>query len=336
VGRTGSPPCLDWNVFAMLDSSIVFPAPGNRHKGLLSFDHPLLKDDRWPYMTISGTHDGPTLCLTAGIHGAEYPAIDAVLRFAREVEPARLHGRLLALPVVNLPAYHGRVPFLCPRDGKNLNRVFPGNPAGTYTEALAYHLVEGFYRQSDALLDLHGGDMVEDLVPFSIIHQVGDPATDRKSMDLALAYGLPYLIPLMDNGGLSGTTVSAAARIGVPGVVPEAGAIGQLQGDAVDQHLEGLRRALLSLGMLEGDLVPTPPPTRFREFRWVRSTRDGFFRKRISAGDTLRTGDSLGTLVDLWGEPIEEITGSVDGVALFVTTSPSIAENGLLVGIGVA
>ncbi|MGH2389308.1 MAG: succinylglutamate desuccinylase/aspartoacylase family protein, partial [Chloroflexota bacterium] len=314
----------------------VFPAPGDRRKGLLTFDHPLLKDDRWSYVTISGAHDGPTLCLTAGIHGAEYPAIDAVLRFARELDPARLHGRLLALPVVNLPAYHGRVPFLCPRDGKNLNRVFPGNPEGTYTEALAHHLVEGLYRQSDALLDLHGGDMVEDLVPFSIFHQVGDPTTDRQSMDLALAYGLPYLIPLLDDGGLSGTTVSAAARIGVPGVVPEAGSIGQLQGEAVDRHLEGLRRALFSLGMVEGDFVPPAPPTQFREFRWVRSAHAGFFRKHISAGDTLHAGESLGSLVDLWGEPIEEITGSVDGVALFVTTSPSIAEDGLLVGIGVA
>jgi hypothetical protein len=319
----------------MIDSSVVFPGPGARRKGLLTFDHPLLKDDRWPYITISGARDGPTLCLTAGIHGAEYPAIDAVLRLAGEIDPATLHGRVVALPIVNLYAYHGRVPFLCPLDGKNLNRVFPGDPAGTYTEALAHHLVEGLYRQSDALLDLHGGDMVEDLVPFSIIHQVGNPETDRKSMDLALAYGLPYLIPLNDDGGIAGTTISAAARIGVPGVVPEAGSIGQLQLEAVAEHLAGLRRALLCLGMHEGDYAPPPAPTRFQEFLWVRSTHAGFFRKNFKAGDTIRAGESLGTLVDLWGEPIEEIVGPVSGTAIFVTTSPAIAENGLIAGIGV-
>jgi uncharacterized protein len=327
---------MDRNIVVMTDSSVVFPVPGTRRKGLLTFDHPLLKDDRWPYITISGAHDGPTLCLTAGIHGAEYPAIDAVLRLAGELDPAKLHGRVVALPIVNLHAYHGRVPFLCPLDGKNLNRVFPGDPSGTYTQALAHHLVEGLYRQSDALLDLHGGDMVEDLVPFSIIHQVGNPATDKKSMELALAYGLPILIPLNDDGGIAGTTISAAARIGVPGVVPEAGSIGQLQSEAVEEHLAGLRRALLCLGMLEGDYVPPPAPTQFQEFRWVRSTHAGFFRKNFAAGDILRVGESLGTLVDLWGERIEEIIGPVNGTAIFVTTSPAIAENSLIAGIGVA
>lgn len=320
----------------MVDTSVVFPAPGTRRQGLLSFDHPLLADDRWPYVTIAGAHDGPTLCLTAGIHGAEYPPIDAVIRFTRELDPARLHGRVLAMPVVNLHAFHGRVPFLCPKDGKNLNRMFPGNPSGTYSEALAFHLVADLYRQSDALLDLHCGDLVEDLLPFSIIHQVGEPQTDRKSMEMALAYGLPHLIPIADDGGLAGTSISAAARIGVPGVVPEVGGIGQLQPDAVDQHLEGLQRVLLHLGMLEGGYVAPPAPALYREFRWVRVPRGGFFRKRIVAGDQVRAGHSMGSLVDLWGDPIDEVISPVDGVVLFVTTSPAIADDGLIVGIGVA
>ncbi|HVA88953.1 MAG TPA: M14 family metallopeptidase, partial [Chloroflexota bacterium] len=324
-----------WGTPIMTDAAVTFPAPSHRRQGLLTFDHPLLADDRWPYTTISGAHDGPTLCITAGIHGAEYPPIDAVMRFARDLDPARLHGRVVAIPVVNLPAFHGRTPFLCPKDGKNLNRVFPGDPSGTYTQALAHHLVEGVYRGSDALLDLHCGDLVEDLAPFSIIHEVGRQETDRKSMELALAYGLPHLIPVADAGGLTGTTISAAARIGVPGVVPEIGGIGQLQSDAVTQHLEGLNRALLYLGMLDGEYVPPPAPALYREFRWVRTQRGGFFRKSVSAGDPVRAGGSLGTLIDPWGEPINEITSPVDGVVLFVTTSPAMADDGLITGIGV-
>jgi hypothetical protein len=88
--------------------------------------------------------------------------------------------------------------------------------------------------------------------------------------------------------------------------------------------------------MLEGEYVPPPAPTFFQEFLWVRSTHAGFFRKNFAAGDAVRGGESLGTLVDLWGEPIEEIIGPVDGTAIFVTTSPAIAENGLIAGIGVA
>ena len=34
--------------------------------------------------------------------------------------------------------FRGRSPFVVPEDGKNLNRCFPGNPAGTLAERLAH------------------------------------------------------------------------------------------------------------------------------------------------------------------------------------------------------
>jgi len=99
--------------------------------------------------------------------------------------------------------------------------------------------------------------------------------------------------------------------------------------------MRGLRRVMQRLNMLEGDPEPlASAPTIMRGFAWVRAERGGFFRKAVRAGDTLKAGDSLGEMVDLWGEPVATIASPVAGVALFVTTSPAIADDGLLVGIG--
>ena len=87
--------------------------------------------------------------------------------------------------------------------------------------------------------------------------------------------------------------------------------------------------------MLEGALAPLPAPTLMRDFVWLRAEQGGFFRKTIAAGDTVAAGASIGQMVDLWGEPRAEVHSPVDGVVLFVTTSPAIADDGLLVGIGV-
>ncbi|MGH2411225.1 MAG: succinylglutamate desuccinylase/aspartoacylase family protein, partial [Chloroflexota bacterium] len=94
-------------------------------------------------------------------------------------------------------------------------------------------------------------------------------------------------------------------------------------------------RALLHLGMLDGEYVPPPRPALYREFRWLRTPTGGFFRKTVSAGDLVHSGRSIGSLVDLWGEPIDDISSPVDGVVLFITTSPAMAEDGLIAGIGV-
>jgi predicted deacylase len=320
----------------MADQSIIFPASGQTSRRLLAFDAPALAGLEWPYFAISGAHDGPTLCLIAGIHGAEYPPIDAVMRFCRDLDPATLRGRVIGVPVINLPAFWERTPFVCPRDGKNPNRVFPGDPSGSFTEVLAHHVFETIIRRGDYLVDLHCGDLVEDLEPFSVVQEVGQPEVDHASLALATAFGLSYIAVLPPGGGpVKGTTDAAAASVGIPAVIPEVGSIGQLQREAVATHLRGLRRVLQHLGMQDGTPEPLPAPTLVGDFVWVRAEQGGFFRKAITAGDVLKAGDPLGEMVDLWGEPRATIASPVDGVVLFVTTSPAIADNGLLVGIGV-
>src|SRR4051794_31155519 len=110
------------------------PSAGQRYEGELRSDLPVLRDMVWPYVTITGRQDGPRATIIAGIHACEYVSIRAAVRLARELDPAEVRGQVLVVPIVNIPSFWERTPFVCPIDGVNPNRVFPGKPDGSFTE----------------------------------------------------------------------------------------------------------------------------------------------------------------------------------------------------------
>lgn len=124
-------------------------------------------DSPRPVITVTGVKPEKILLVGAGVHGGEYPAIEAVIRLARELEPTDLAGTVVLMPVLNLPAFWNRSMFVCPVDGVNPNRVFPGDSAGSYSEQMTHAFVHEFIMHADAYLDLHGGDIPEALVPFT-------------------------------------------------------------------------------------------------------------------------------------------------------------------------
>jgi predicted deacylase len=211
-----------------------------------------LGDEMRPVTTVTGANPGPVLFVGAGVHGGEYPAIEAVIRLSTTLDPMSVAGTVILMPVLNLPAFRQRTPFVCPVDNVNPNRVFPGDPNGSYSEQMTHALINEFVAHADAYLDLHGGDIPEDLVPFSICRGGNEPV-DVKSMELATAFGLPYVLavsrPIQPAKGSS--SYVAAAERGIPAVLAEAGGVGQLQEDAVDLLVLGVRRVMAHLGMIE-------------------------------------------------------------------------------------
>ncbi|MGA8900908.1 MAG: succinylglutamate desuccinylase/aspartoacylase family protein, partial [Bradyrhizobium sp.] len=115
---------------------------------------------RLPMWLINGNRDGgnvdgPTLVVTGGVHAAEYASIAAALEFGRSLDPANLRGRVIVVPVMNMPAFTARSIYVCPLDGRNLNRVFPGDASGTASEQIADWVFRNVISRADYYVDLH-------------------------------------------------------------------------------------------------------------------------------------------------------------------------------------
>jgi uncharacterized protein len=288
-----------------------------------------------PLIEVTGSADGPLLTVVSGVHGCEYASMDGVRRWARGLGKRDVRGRIRAVPVLNMTAFAARTPFVVPEDGKNLNRCFPGDPAGTLADRLAYDTFTKLISGSDALIDAHCGDMVEALQPFAL-YEAG-PAEDS-ARELATAYGLPYVIRQVagPDRAVAGTTSSAAAEAGIPAITAEAGGCGLVEEHAVQMHVAGLDGVLQLLGMADRPAdVPMAAPSYLGRFLWLRCQDAGWWQPSVRAGDAVTEGQVIGTVSTLDGAlELESITAPAAGVVIFLTSSPAVAADGLLLGLG--
>src|SRR5689334_20489660 len=105
-----------------------------------------------PITTVRGPKPGPVLALIAGNHGYEYPPILALQQFRAEIAPEQLNGTIVMVHVANMPSFLGRTVYFSPVDGKNLNRVYPGNPNGTVSERIALAITTDVIEKADYVL----------------------------------------------------------------------------------------------------------------------------------------------------------------------------------------
>lgn len=298
-----------------------------------------LGDVQVPCVELRGDADGPRVSLIAGVHGCEYTAMLALRRLIRSLDPAQVSGRVVVVPVVNVTAFRARSPFVVPEDGRNLNRLFPGRRNGSAAEHLASCVFDEVIAGSDALVDLHAGDLPEELEPFAMYDEEPDGGTgetEATARRMAEAYGLGYVVRHPRSGGpVGGTSTEAAAAVGIPAITAESGGRGLVEEEAVRRHLWGVTNVLRMLGALSGPCVPPArPPVHLDRFLWLRTRAGGWWDPAVNAGARVERGDLLGTVSNLYGDELERVESPAAGVPLFLTSSPAVAEDGLLLGLG--
>ncbi|NJD19086.1 MAG: hypothetical protein FIA95_07375, partial [Gemmatimonadetes bacterium] len=245
----------------------VVAAPGAKASGFLEVPGTGV---RMPVTVVHGAESGPRILFTGGVHGGEYPGIEAAMRLARELDPRGLRGTVVVIHPVNVPAFHARLQYLVPQDGKNLNRQFPGRATGTVSERMAWTLMNEVTLRMDAWVDLHGGDIHEALIPFTIYSDAAEAPVVAASRAMAEGYGIEYVLA---SATVKGGTYSAAGKAGIPCILAEAGQLGQLDEDSVRIHMCGCHNVLKHLGRLPGDPEPVPPIRLRRTFAWRFSGR---------------------------------------------------------------
>lgn len=288
-----------------------------------------------PVIEARGAADGPRLSVIAGVHGCEYASMAAVRRWAPALAERPLRGTVTVVPVVNLSAFRARSAFVVPEDGKNLNRCFPGDPSGSAAQRLADAVFRQVIAGADALVDMHAGDLVEALEPFAMYD--GGPA-ESVARAMATAYGLGYVVRQAPGPGqtVAGSTSAAAAAAGIPAIIAEAGGCGLVEEAAVATHLRGLDGVLRCLEMIPSGAPGPPAPVYLDSFIWPRTPQAGWWEPSVRPGDLVSAGQVLGTVSTLdGGSVLETFTAPADGVILFLTSSPAVAADGLLLGLGV-
>jgi len=278
-----------------------------------------------PYGVIEGPEPGPCLLVTAGVHGSEFCSIEAALRLLK-LEPDRIRGTLLVLPILNVQGFRRRSIYVMPEDGKNLNRMFPGKPDGSTSERLAHWLVTSVFPQADAYLDLHGGDLDEALVPFSLF-----PSGSEASKALATVFGLPIAV----SAGGEGYTINAAHRIGVPSVLAEVSGNGLWDEATVGQMTAGIDRVMHHLGMTAGPVAAAPQEVPHFVTMWVPPAPcDGLWYAAKELSAPVEAGEVLGEIRDVFGTVLATVRAEHAGIILYRLTSLSVNRGEALLGVG--
>ncbi len=272
-----------------------------------------------PVLVINGALPGPTLCLTAAVHGDELNGIEMVRRVMHDLDPTRMSGAVIGVPIVNVQGFRRGSRYL--PDRRDLNRYFPGNPNGSAASRIAHSFFTTVIQQCDALIDLHTGSFERANLP-----QI---RADLRNPDVVtLTQGFGSMV-ILHSTPATGTLRYAATRAGIPTVTLEAGGPSQLELNEVKLGVKGIETLVYTLGMVKKmRLWGEPEPVYYRS-SWVRADNGGILLANVILGSTVRKGDLLGTITDPMNNARTELrspyAGRIIGMARNQVVMPGFA-----------
>lgn len=302
---------------------------GEKYQGDISFAN---GDIVLPGTIICGKLPGKTMLITGGVHSGEYVGIQACVELGAELQLEKTVGTIVILKVLNRPAFENRAGSLGLFDGKNLNRVFPGNPNGTEMERLAWAITKEVYPKVDYYIDLHSGDDFEALTPY--VYYAGKAAQEvtEVSRKMAEQVDVPYMVrSLVSSGG----AYNYAASKGIASILLERGGMGAWTSEEVNSDKRDVRNILSSLGMyqIRRD-VRNYVPMEVTDVCYQAASEDGLWYPAAKPGDMVAEGALLGTIRDYNGKLRETCRAEYTGVVLYQTGSLQVTEGGPVVAYG--
>jgi uncharacterized protein len=287
---------------------------------------------------VNGARPGPVLAIVSGAHGTEYASIVAVSKLVGRLDPAELSGTVILIPLVNVPSFEQKVPHVNPVDGKSMNRFYPGKADGTQTERASFLITREVVERCDHLIDLHGGDLDEDLRPYSYWTKTGNARLDALSRDMVLAFGLDHILISADrpkDPAASRYLENTATTRGKPSITVEAGHAGTVEPDDVAALVDGCLSVMRHLKMLAGAPVPVEHPVWIETVKTVSSEEGGLFYPLVRRGAYVEKGMKIGYVTDALGRPVSEARASAAGVILYICAVPSMKKGDTVANIGI-
>jgi uncharacterized protein len=311
-------------------------SPGTTAYGEIAVAAGLDSATRLPVVVIRGVKPGPTVAFVSGAHGTEYSSIIAMQRLAARIDAKKLGGTVIIAPLLNVQSFLQMTPHVNPVDRKGMNAGYPGDVNGTQTQRALAAVQAQILMPSDVVVDLHGGDLDEDLRPYSYWFRGGRPAQDSAGLKLVKAFGLDHVIVTdIDARSNPGRSLSTQALVrGKTVLVAEAGRSGVVAPSDVTSLVDGSLNVLGALGMLPRKVTPLQSPV------WlagpgsrIAADSAGVFFAAVSRDTHVRQGQIVGHTTDLLGRPTGDLHAPIDGLVTFIRGVPSMAKGATLVTI---
>lgn len=273
-----------------------------------------------PVLVVNGAKTGPTLCLTAAIHGDELNGIEIVRRILHDLDPENLSGVVIGVPIVNLQGFHRSSRYLT--DRRDLNRYFPGNPQGSSAARIAHSFFHEIISHCHFLVDLHTGSAYRTNLP-----QIRGNMHHPEVAAFARLFGVPVIL---HSAGTEGMLRQAAVNIGIPSVTLEAGKSQTLQESAIQYGVKSILTLLNNLGMVENEHAPVVLESVYYQSSWIRVDHGGILFSHVQLGEKIAKNKVLGVVTDPItnnrSKIISPYNGQIIGMAVDQVVMPGFAS----------
>ncbi len=274
-----------------------------------------------PMQVICGRRAGPTLCVSAAVHGDELNGVEIIRRLLKRKQMKSIRGTLLAVPIVNVHGFLNQSRYL--PDRRDLNRSFPGSARGSIAGRLANRFLKQVVSKADFGIDLHTGAINRSNLP-----QIRANLDDPRTLELAKAFGVPVIL---NSAVLDGSLRGCAAEMGMPMLIYEAGEALRFDEVCIRAGIRGILNVMHLIGMLpEPRKVKRVDSVVASSTTWVRAPDSGIVSKQVDLGSRVVKGQPLATISDPLGDEEADAVAPYDGIVIGCSNLPLAHEGDAL------
>ena len=287
-----------------------------------------------PVAVIRGVRSGPVVAFVSGAHGTEYTSIIAMQQLIGRIDAKRLAGTVVIVPLLNIASFLQMTPHINPVDRKSMNGLYPGDVNGTQTPRVLAAVTEQIVAPADVVVDLHGGDLDENLRPYSYWFRGGRAAQDSAGLTLAMAFGLDHIIVSDADPSVGRSLSGQALSRGKTVLVAEAGRSGVVTPEDIALLVNGSLNVLGRLAMIERHVTPVRRPVWLAGAgRRIAADSNGVFFPGVPRDTRVKVGQVVGHTTDFLGRATGNVVAPIDGLVTFIRGVPSMAKGATLVNI---
>ena len=279
-----------------------------------------------PILVAAGNNPGPTLCLTAAVHGDELNGVEAIRRVMFSLESDKLNGVVIGVPIVNMHGFRRTSRYL--PDRRDLNRYFPGDPKGSSAGRIAHSFFNEIITHCDRLIDIHTGSFHR-----TNLTQLRGNLGKERVMQFSKMF---HDVTVLDGAGAPGTLRRAAVDAGIPAVTLEAGEPLRLQLKEVVQSVNGIKAVMYHMNMIGQKPSRAPKQNVFYKSTWLRADQSGVFLTEAKLGQNVKKGDILGTVTDPITNRSSVIRTNVDGQIIGLALNQMVMPGFAAYHVGIA